>query len=1314
MGKKASSKKVSKKAKAPSYSSEEESSVDEVPHIYDYTKNRLVIPDLDLKYNGTNGYSWMKLTERSLVAAFMGDHLTDNSPPTDKLRLKLWRAEEAYITNWMVRNMEVEQRNQYYLMDVVADIWREIRKSCAEMQNDWRVYDLLLQVKFIRQKELSVAPYASHRKAIWREIDQLWPVSIQNTEYWQRETKVRTLTFLMGLNSEYESLRAQLIHREKFPTLEEAISEATSADCRKKIKTPEGQSSVSVAHAVKKEEPKEKVHSSKHVSKETNDTEPVVCAYCTKPGHHIKECRKLAWKEDLKKKGLWNPGAKKKAYVASSSNQEEEVSKKENGDVQKLIAEEVEKVLKKFSSSSLAQSGKYKHMSIAFTTYENLQPELHEWILDSGATDHMSPDKACFEEYKMINDSHLVFTANGGILKVAGIGKIRIKEVLLQNVLHVPGLKANLLSLQRLVDDTGWRFIFDSSYCFLYEKETGQKTLSARRKRGLLLVDGLDELDGLKGQRTLKMVFNTQSKDSISLLHRRLGHPSFHLLKQVYPDLFKNFDIQSLVCDSCQFAKHRRSQFPKTDHRKNLPFDMVHSEVWGPCFIPRRSHHKWFIIFVDDYSRYSWIYLLKNKSEVPSVIVRFIELIYNQFDKRIRSFRSDNAREYFSSEVNQYMNDHGIVHESSCVNTPQQNGLAERKIGHIISSARSLLFQGNCPKTYWSDAVATAVHLINRMPSRTLSLRSPIDLLASSHPELSLSTNLFAKVFGCVAYVHSHLAGKLDPRAIKCIFVGYSSTQKGYVCYHPLTKKTFVTADVKFDEYNMFYNEGHRSEDYLEVNETDTDMASLELHPSEISSPAMDLVDTAGDNPELEKETTQMEDEEDIQAEEDISAPTNQGWSIAVSKGTRECRSQKLYPTCNYVSYDRLSSGFRKIVQALLTTVIPRNVQDAMSQVEWKTAMDEEMLALRKNSTWDMGPLPEGKKLVGSRWVYTIKHNSDGSIARYKARLVARGYTQSYGIDYNETFAPVAKLNTVRLVIALASMHQWDLSQFDVKNAFLHGELEEEVYMAPPPGYQLHENSSYVCHLKKSLYGLKQSPRAWFEKFSSTLISAGYSQSEGDHTLFFKHGQDSKLAILIVYVDDIIVTGDDVKEIGNLKRHLTSNFDIKSLGQLTYFLGIEVAYSRAGVVLSQHKYILDLLKDTGKLDCKPVSTPVDTNVKLQAKQSDKDDPINKPSFQRLIGRLLYLNHTRPDISFAVNSLSQYMSDPRQSHQTAADRILSYLKGTIGTGLLFHAGGDPTIKIFTDSDYASSLDDSRSTSGYCSFLGKSLITWRSKK
>ena len=451
----------------------------------------------------------------------------------------------------------------------------------------------------------------------------------------------------------------------------------------------------------------------------------------------------------------------------------------------------------------------------------------------------------------------------------------------------------------------------------------------------------------------------------------------------------------------------------------------------------------------------------------------------------------------------------------------------------------------------------------------------------------------------------------------------------------------------------MFCDEVHRSEEYLVTDEETT--GTLNLNDGSLEEFPMTTETENEENQELETESIRIQESEDNQT------ATNEGWSIAVSKGIRECRKKDLYLVCNYVSYNRMSSGYKKIVHALLSTSTPRNVQEAMSQTEWKKAMDEEMQALQKNDTWEMKPLPEGKKLIGSRWVYAIKHNSDGSIARYKARLVARGYTQSYGVDYYETFALVAKLNTVRLLIALAAMYQWELSQFDVKNAFLHGELEEDVYMAIPPGYKLHENPSHVCHLKKSLYGLKQSPRAWFGKFSSTLLAAGYSQSEGDHTLFFKRSQDSKIDVLIVYVDDIIVTRNDVYEIRNLKRHFTSNFDIKSLGQLTYFLGIEVAYSKSGIVLSQHKYILDLLKDTGKLNCKPTSTLVDTNVKLKAKQNDQDNSINKTSFQRLVGRLLYLNHTRPNISFVVNSLSQYILDPRQSHQIAADRIMAYLK-----------------------------------------------------
>lgn len=225
------------------------------------------------------------------------------------------------------------------------------------------------------------------------------------------------------------------------------------------------------------------------------------------------------------------------------------------------------------------------------------------------------------------------------------------------------------------------------------------------------------------------------------------------------------------------------------------------------------------------------------------------------------------------------------------------------------------------------------------------------------------------------------------------------------------------------------------------------------------------------------------------------------------------------------------------------------------------------MAALEKNATWDMVPLPKGKKTIGCRWVFTVKHKVDGTVDRFKARLVAKGYTQSYGVDYQETFAPVAKLDTIRVLLSLAVNQDWPLLQFDVKNAFLHGDLVEEVYMDPPPGIEKYSKTTMVCKLKKALYGLKQSPRAWFGRFTKCMKSFGYTQSNTDHTLFLKH-RNGKVTALIIYVDDMVLTGDDLEEIGNLQKYLASEFEMKRLGDLKYFLGIEVARSKNGIFLS--------------------------------------------------------------------------------------------------------------------------------------------------
>ncbi|BBG93508.1 ABC-2 type transporter family protein, partial [Prunus dulcis] len=400
------------------------------------------------------------------------------------------------------------------------------------------------------------------------------------------------------------------------------------------------------------------------------------------------------------------------------------------------------------------------------------------------------------------------------------------------------------------------------------------------------------------------------------------------------------------------------------------------------------------------------------------------------------------------------------------------------------------------------------------------------------------------------------------------------------------------------------------------------------------------------------------------------------------------------YPIANHVSTEKLSEPLKAFVHQLSAIHIPTKVSEALKDPKWVQAIKEEMKALEKNQTWTLETIPEEKRL------------SD----RYKARLVAKGYTQTYGIDYEETFAPVAKLNTVRVLLSLAANLDWPLHQFDVKNAFLHGELTEEVYMDIPPGYNTTQTGT-VCRLRKALYGLKQSPRAWFGRFTMAMKNNGFKQCNSDHTLFLKH-RKGKVTALIIYVDDMIITGNDKQEISQLQDYLATEFEMKDLGGLKYFLGIEVARSQQGIFLSQRKYVLDLLTDTGMLDCKPADTPIVQNHHL----GEYPDQVltNKERYQRLVGRLIYLSHTRPDIAYAVSVVSQFMHSPSEDHMNAVLRILRYLKSAPGKGLMFSKHGHLNIDGYSDADWAGNVTDRKSTSGYFTFVGGNLVTWRSKK
>jgi len=362
----------------------------------------------------------------------------------------------------------------------------------------------------------------------------------------------------------------------------------------------------------------------------------------------------------------------------------------------------------------------------------------------------------------------------------------------------------------------------------------------------------------------------------------------------------------------------------------------------------------------------------------------------------------------------------------------------------------------------------------------------------------------------------------------------------------------------------------------------------------------------------------------------------------------------------------------------------------------------------KKNKTWELVDPPPGKKPVGCRWIYTMKYKIDGTIECFKARLVAKGYTQTYGIDYTETFAPVAKINTVQVLLSLAANLDWPLQQFDVKNTFLYGELSEEVYIDLLLGCMIPTKlSQKVCRLKKSLYGLKQSSRAWFGRFTKSMIAFGYHQSNSNHTLFLKK-QQGKITAFIIYVDDMVVTGNDPEERKALQNYLSKEFEMKDLGDLKYFLGIKVSWSNKGIFLSQRKYTLDLLQETGMLACQPAETPVEEGLKLCVKSNQI--PTNKWRYQRLIGRLMYLALARPNLAYTLSIVSQFMHNPGEQHMNAIMRILRFLKAAPGKGILFTENADyQSIDTYTNADWAGAIDDRRSTSGYITFVGGNLVT-----
>uniref|UniRef100_A0A2N9FQ47 Reverse transcriptase Ty1/copia-type domain-containing protein n=1 Tax=Fagus sylvatica TaxID=28930 RepID=A0A2N9FQ47_FAGSY len=563
-----------------------------------------------------------------------------------------------------------------------------------------------------------------------------------------------------------------------------------------------------------------------------------------------------------------------------------------------------------------------------------------------------------------------------------------------------------------------------------------------------------------------------------------------------------------------------------------------------------------------------------------------------------------------------------------------------------------------------------AVYLINRLPCPILSNKSPYEALLHRVPQYS-----HLKVFGCLCYASTLTAHrtKFDPRASTCVFVGYHPGVKGYKLLNLTTHQYLISRDVVFHE-NVFpfksdtssisdYPQVSTSHDFLTLPTDFLSSTSVE-EPSSCSFP-ISFPNTISDTLHSSSSTNPCSSSSPSSSCSTSAIPASvsefppESSPIPLRKSNRTSKPPTYLQDyhCQMAITDAASQATSSshAGPSLPSTSEPTSFAQANQIPQWKEAMLAEFTALKANDTWIVTDLPAGKQPIGCKWVYKVKLKADGSLERYKARLVAKGYTQQEGLDYSETFSPVAKFTTVRTLLAVAAVYNWSLTQLDVNNAFLHGELHEEVYMVMPPGFASKGETHKVCKLNKSLYGLKQASR-----------NHGFS-----------------FIALLVYVDDILIASNDMESVTKLKNALDAEFKLKDLGNLKYFLGLEVARSSKGISLCQRKYALEILSNSGMLGSKPVQTQMEQNLKL-------------------------------NLSYSVQKLSQFMAKPTTSHLTAARRVLKYVKGSPGQGLFFSSSNNLQLKSFFNSDWASCPDIRRSVTGYCVFLVDSLISWKSKK
>ncbi|RLN39601.1 hypothetical protein C2845_PM01G10330 [Panicum miliaceum] len=649
----------------------------------------------------------------------------------------------------------------------------------------------------------------------------------------------------------------------------------------------------------------------------------------------------------------------------------------------------------------------------------------------------------------------------------------------------------------------------------------------------------------------------------------------------------------------------------------------------------RRRGNCYFLLLVDDLSRYMWLCLLASKDQAPAAIRRFKAAAEVESGRKLKVLRTDRGWEFTSVEFGAYCAEEGVQRQLTPPYSPQQNGVVERRNQTVVGTARSMLKAKGLPGTFWGEAVTTAVFILNRSPTRSLDGKTPYEA-HGDRPAVS-----FLRTFGCIAHVRNTkpYLKKLEDRSTPMIFVGYEAGSKAYRVYNPVDGRVLVTRDVVFDEVAQWdWGAEAGGEDSGGNGEfTVVFPANVESvvggepagrSPAAMNSPpsattrSTDAVPTTPSSPMVTAHTppspaptlnvTHVSPEpiefatppsnfhDDLDADHDDDVPV---------------RFRRLDELLGPGTLPGLAPRVSGDGELLFTTAEePTSFKEAEKHQCWQRAMEEEMKSIEENKTWSLIELPAGHKPIGLKWVFKVKRDEHGAIVKHKARLVAKGYVQRPGIDFDEVFAPVARLESVRLLLAVAAQEGWEVHHMDVKSAFLNGDLAEEVYVAQPAGFVAGGAEHKVLKLRKALYGLRQAPRAWNAKLDNILLSLGFQKSTAEHGVYVR-GKGQARLIVGVYVNDLIITGRH--GIDKFKGEMMKLFKMSDLGLLSYYLGLEVRQTEVGISIRQAAYAAKLLERSGMADCNACAVPMEPRLKLS--MTSESPLVDATEYRSIVG-----------------------------------------------------------------------------------------------